>query len=195
MKEPQVPELSRYAHNPNVPLIGHGVTDKSSLFLTKKGVITYSRHITWSRLCVGRFFLEEDPVTLAGTARILTTPTVMRFRQMAKWVTGCAKNTIGAISRAIVEQELDITRTQWDALIEATEGGEDYLLTNSRTSFAFAKMAEILTDENGEYPKICVLYAYRSAVRNWYADVRRLGSADDWHAGDRLVLRNKPLVS
>lgn len=169
-----------------IPLAAHKAQPMSELF-RDGGVKYYYRNSD-----LDRWFDENSPECLVGTARLVKTPKVMTFWQMAQWVTGLKTESLGDLSRAIVAQNLDITTAQWNDQIVATQQGANILLTNGYVSFAFAKTGKRLRDEKGEYDEIVVLCAARDGDGVWFAYVDRLGSGYVWHAVSRLLLRNSP---
>ncbi|MEK9132006.1 MAG: hypothetical protein AAB447_03790 [Patescibacteria group bacterium] len=171
----------------NIPLGAHKARPMSKLFKNGDSVKYYYRDD-----CFDSWFVANCPESVAGTARLVKTPKVMTFKQMAQSATGLKTESLVNLSRAIVSQGLDITPEQWNDQIVATQRGEDVLLTNGYASFAFARTGKKLKDEKGdEYDEVVMLYADRDGDGRWGADVYRLGSDLEWNAGLRLLLRNQ----
>ena len=171
-----------------IPLGNHKARPMSKLFRNRDGVIFYYRDGDFDN-----WFAENSPECSAGTAELVETSCVMKFRQMTQLATGLATESIPDLTRAITAKKLDITPAQWDDAIAASQKGEDVLLTDGRANFAFARSGKKLKDEKGkEYDEVGMLYSGRDGSGRWVANVYRLYNDDGWNAGAGLLLRNSP---
>lgn len=138
----------------------------------------------WRDGNIDRWLQKNQPATGPCTVSTVGMSQAWTFLEAVKKLPGIDpnENDLVKVGNRLIELGYTTTCTQVQKMTERTERGEN-------TKLRVDGYANFYLVETGD-PKnpVSVGYVYRGGV--WFSDVRRLGNAYRWHAGNVLLVRN-----